>query len=70
MAADFRHTVSFENVICERQTAQAILVYLPDREEPVWIPQSQIDDTSEVWKEGQQGDLVVSEWIAVQKGLV
>ena len=48
----------------------ALLIQLPDREQPVWIPQSQIDDDSEVYKPGDEGTLVVSEWFATQKGLV
>jgi len=35
-----------------------------------WIPQSQIHDDSEVWKKGDEGELVVTQWIAEQKGLV
>jgi len=33
-----------------------------------WIPKSQIDITSDVQAMGDQGDLVVSEWIAMQSG--
>ena len=36
----------------------------------VWIPKSQIDDDSEVWEKGQDGTLVTSEWIALEKSLV
>jgi hypothetical protein len=35
-----------------------------------WIPQSQVDDDSEIWENGQEGTLVVSEWIAKEKGLI
>jgi len=35
-----------------------------------WIPQSQVDDDSELWENGQEGTLVLSEWIAKEKGLV
>jgi hypothetical protein len=35
-----------------------------------WIPLSQIDDTSEVYENGQEGTLVVSAWIAKEKGLL
>lgn len=38
--------------------------------EDVWIPQSQIDDDSECWRAGDEGKLVISEWIANQKGLI
>lgn len=36
----------------------------------VCIPQSQIDDDSEVWRPGDEGKLVISMWIAIEKGLV
>jgi hypothetical protein len=51
-----------------RQTDAALLVEIDGKQH--WIPQSQIDDDSEVWEEGQDGDLVVSQWIAEQRGLV
>lgn len=51
-----------------RASASALLVEIDGKEH--WIPQSQIDDDSEIWEEGQEGDLVVSQWIAEQKGLV
>lgn len=68
---DFRDKATFENARCERATAAALLVYLEDREEPVWFPKSQVDDDSEVFdaEKNARGKLVVSEWIATQKGL-
>ena len=50
-------------------TERAIKVDVPGLGEPLWIPQSQIDDDSECWTMGDEGDLVISEWIAEQKGL-
>ena len=38
--------------------------------EEVWIPKSQIHEDSEVYKEGTEGTLVITEWIAEKKGLV
>ena len=35
----------------------------------VVIPKSQIREASEVKKEGDEGDLVIPEWLAAQKGL-
>jgi hypothetical protein len=35
-----------------------------------WIPKSHIHDDSEVYEKGHEGTLVISEWIAKQKGLV
>jgi len=54
---------------CTKSTPKAILVDIEGMDEPLWIPQSQIDDRSEVWCEGDEGDLVISEWLAEQKGI-
>ena len=51
-----------------KSTEKAILCLIEGEE--YWIPQSQIDDDSEVWQAGDQGELVISTWIALQKGLV
>ena len=63
-------TVSFQNVRVIRETGAALLCVI--EEEEIWIPKSQIHDDSEVFDsdENSDGRLVVSEWIAVQKGLV
>lgn len=52
---------------CIRETSAAILVEIG--EEEVWIPKSQIDDDSEVYKDGDEGTLVITAWIAKQKGI-
>jgi len=56
------------NVIAE--TEKAILVEAEEFDEPQWIPQSQIDDDSEVWTSGTDGTLIVSDWFAAQRGWV
>jgi hypothetical protein len=61
-------TEEFEGVEAKRETDKALLCLFPDGEEH-WIPKSQIDDDSEVYREGDVGKLVVSQWIAEQKGL-
>lgn len=53
---------------CVKATKAAILVNIEGKEH--WIPQSQIDDDSEVWQEGDEGELIISEWFATKKGLV
>lgn len=60
-------SVSIDDVICKAATAKAILVVIEDEE--YWIPQSQVDDDSEVWEKDDEGTLVISDWIAEQKGL-
>lgn len=61
-------TAEFENVKCIKETSAALLCVIDGEE--IWIPQSQVDDASEVFSVGDEGRLVVTEWIAIQKGLV
>ena len=51
------------------ETAKALLVKLEDEKTPRWIPKSAIDEDSEVWKTGQDGELVVADWFAEKEGL-
>lgn len=62
-------TVTIERVKAVRETAAALLVRFDDGAEE-WIPKSHIDDDSEVYKASTEGKLVVTAWIAEQKGLV
>lgn len=66
--ADFTNKARFEGCRCIAETASALLVVVDGQQH--WIPQSQVDDESEVYADKHEGELVVSEWIAVQKGLV
>lgn len=59
---------TFEDIEVKRETDAAILVEIEGEE--YWIPKSQIDDDSEVFTTGTSGKLVISEWIAKEKGLV
>jgi hypothetical protein len=56
-----------DDVICVKSTEKAILVDVAGEE--FWIPQSQVTEDSEVWQEGDEGTLVVTDWIAREKGL-
>jgi hypothetical protein len=62
-----RLSVSIDDVICKAATGKAILVVIEGEE--YWIPQSQVDDDSEVWEKDDEGTLVISDWIAEQKGI-
>lgn len=64
----FANKARFPNVRAIRDTSDALLVEIDGAEH--WIPQSQIDDESEVYEEDGEGELVISEWIAIKKGLV
>ena len=60
--------IRFDDVVCKAETDKAILVEIGGEEH--WIPQSQILDDSQVWRKGDEGELVVTEWIAIEKELV
>jgi hypothetical protein len=61
--------VFIPNCVCLRGSTKAILVSLPDGREE-WIPLTQLDEASEVKNDSDSGMLVVTRWIAEQKGLV
>jgi len=61
-------TVRIEDCEIIKATDKAVLVRIGGEVEK-WIPQSQIDDDSEVWKEGDKGDLVIKAWFAEKEGL-
>lgn len=65
----FRKKEEFDGVTAVKETDAALLCsFVGDGDH--WIPKSQIDEDSEVNQEGDQGTLVVSAWIAGEKGLV
>lgn len=64
MAAD---VVEFHDVLAVAETDKGLCVVIEDEE--VWLPKSQIDDDSEVYRRGTEGTLIVSRWIAEKKGL-
>jgi hypothetical protein len=61
-------TVRIEYCEVIRDSGKALLIRIGGEVEK-WIPQSQIDDDSEVWKEGDKGDLVIKAWFAEKEGL-
>jgi hypothetical protein len=65
---EFKDKVEFEDVVCKAATDLAILVTIDGKD--FWIPQKQVDDDSEIWKRNDEGKLVISEWIALKKGLI
>lgn len=61
------HTI--QNVKClehrrKGETISAIKFTAPCFLEPQWMPFSQIGEDSEVWKAGDEGTLLVTEWFA------
>jgi hypothetical protein len=62
-------TCDFDNVRCIKETDAALLCVIDGDE--FWIPKSHVHDDSEVFDEdvNSEGKLIISEWIAQQKGL-
>lgn len=61
--------VEFSNVTIVRSTPSAGLFRFNDLDgEEIWIPWSQVDEAS-ISKDGETGDLYITEWIAEKKGL-
>lgn len=63
-----RPTVMFSNVTALKETGAALLCKIDG--DDYWMPKSQIDSESDVNAEGDEGTLVVTQWIAMEKGLV
>lgn len=66
--ARHRYQAHFDDVRAIAATDKALLCVIDGDKH--WIPQSQIDQDSEVWRNGDEGTLVVSEYIATIKGLI
>lgn len=64
-----RVTARYDDVIATAETDSSLLCEHDDWDGSIWFPKSQIDDDSEVWRKGDEGMLVVSAWIAQQKGI-
>lgn len=60
--------IPIENAKCIKDTGKAILVEAPEFDEPQWIPQSQVHEDSEVYGEGDEGCLIITDWWAAKQG--
>ncbi len=65
---EFKRLHEIEFCEATKNTGSALLVHITDDDEEFWVPLSQIDVTSEVQDEGDTGTLVVSKWLAEQRG--
>lgn len=63
-----RALVELDDVTCKAETDKALLCDIDGEE--IWIPLSQVDDSSEVQSKGDEGTLIITKWCAEQKGLV
>lgn len=68
--SDEDEVVRFEDCRAVHSTTKALLVHVPDLGDEFWVPQSVVDDESEVFEAGDEGDLVLQEWWARKEGLV
>ena len=66
--SDKSEPVTFEKSQAVAESTKALLCIIDDEE--YWIPKSQIHEDSEVSEVGDEGDLIISEWLAIEKGLV
>jgi hypothetical protein len=63
----FKSTFEIEDVKVVAETAAALLCKIEGEKQ--WIPRSQIDDESECRDKGDEGTLVISQWLATQMEL-
>jgi hypothetical protein len=64
---DAKH-VSLGGVSVLKESEKALLIDFEGEEH--WIPKSQVHDDSDVYEEGDLGTIIISRWIAGQKGLL
>jgi len=63
-----RETFQIHDVIALKETEAALLVEIEGEE--FWVPKSQIDDDSEVYKVDTEGTLIIPLWLAEKMELV
>lgn len=58
-----------EGVVCDGE--RPLSVHIIDAEgRQYWIPKSLICEESEVWHDGDKGDIYIPEWFALQEGMI
>jgi hypothetical protein len=62
--------VGIEDVECIQETPLALLCRFHERDEDLWIPKSQVSESSDVREVLDEGTLVMAEWLAVEEGLL
>ena len=77
---DGRPYIELEDVTVIHETSPgntdegALLCKIEDSDlgwdDDVWIPKKMIHEDSEVYKKGTEGKLIITEWIAKQKGFL
>jgi hypothetical protein len=67
MSEDIEY-VCFEDAFCDHETDLALHIITDDMD--FWVPKSVVGDDSEVYEDGDRGDLYVPEWFATKEGLI
>jgi hypothetical protein len=65
----FSKTIAFDKTCCIGESDKGLLVLFENTAEQHWLPKSQISDDSQIQHRGDEGTLLVSDWIAQQKNL-
>lgn len=66
---DEESTFEYGEVTVVKESGEAILCKAGGRFGPsFWVPRSQLREPNEVWNEGDRGTLVVTEWLAEERG--
>lgn len=65
--AEWKDEVRLDDVTCDGETDRALRVIIEG--DTHWVPKSQVSDNSEVYKEGDEGTLVLNPWFAEKEGL-
>lgn len=63
-----KHVV--QDVVCLRESAAALLIRVGVDGDEMWMPKTQLVDSSEVKNDGDLGELHMTRWIAQQKGFL
>jgi len=64
------HKIEGAEIIEKSPSGKAILVQAPEFDTLQWIPLSAVHDDSEVYRAGDEGDLLLKEWFAEKKGWI
>ena len=62
--------VRLEGCKAKHDSGKALLVTVPDLDDELWIPHSQIEDDSEVYQKGDEGTLIITDWLAGKLGIL
>jgi hypothetical protein len=62
--------VGIEDVECLNETPLALRCQFHSLDRTLWIPKSQISESSDIQEVLDEGILVMAEWLALEEGLI